>query len=138
MRPGPNRAPPRARKATPPVVRPSSGWYLPKPRAGATEPKSIVARPEDAALNASRLSICSTPGCAEATAKVRKSAAEMTAHKATFLRGECCKVSHSYDGSRRGLSLAAGADVVPGDRRRPMRLEIVNQLPAATMTEREN
>src|SRR5918996_657550 len=91
MMPAPNLAPPAVRKVTPLVVKPSGGRYMPKPRRGATEPKSIVDTFVDAAVNDSRLSMCSMVDCAPVRGAKESAKEKITAHNATVLRGMYCK-----------------------------------------------
>src|SRR6185503_15433905 len=91
MMPDPNLAPPAVRKVTPFVVKPAGGRYIPKPRRGATEPKSIVVTLVDTELNDSRLSMCSIADCALVSGAKESAKEKTTAHKATVLRGMYCK-----------------------------------------------
>src|SRR5918993_1898448 len=91
MMPDPNLAPPAVRKVTLFVVKPAGGRYMPKPRRGATEPKSIVDTLMDTALNDSRLSMCSMADCAPVTGAKESAKEKTTAHNAIVLRGIYCK-----------------------------------------------
>src|SRR5688572_11414573 len=60
---------------------------MPNPRCGATEPKSIVERPDEAWSNAWRLSMCSITDCAVALGAKRRTKEKTTPHHATLMRG---------------------------------------------------
>ncbi len=100
MSPGPNLAPPLARKVTPPTASPSSGRCLANPRAGDAESKVMVESPRDAAPNASRLSRCSTADCAAPPAASQSAAEATSAYSPTLMRELLLKVAYSCVCSR--------------------------------------
>ena len=87
MIPEPNLAPPAVRNVTPLVVKPAGGRYIPQPFRGATEPKSIMERLDEAAANASRLLMCSTRDWPEAVVAKESVNEKTNAHNATVIRG---------------------------------------------------
>src|SRR5688500_16980933 len=95
MSPGPNRAPPLARKVTPLSVRPSSGRCFANPRGGDAESKVMVVSPRDADVKASRPSKRSRPACAAPHDARQSAAAATSAYSTALMRESLLKFAYS-------------------------------------------